>query len=331
LIGLDVSPAPQPRRTDSVAQPTNKPHQASGAEQKPTTPAPPIIKAIQPEDTSKQGPDVARQNEQQAKDQTVTVRSLPVIETSRDFVDYSQIVLTLLLIFIAVWQIRLLRRTLVATERAADAAVKNADAALKNARAADATATVADKTLAAIETQASHMANGLVLTKQVADAARQSAEAASRNACALEVAERAYVLLDDIALQQLKPQERSVAIFTFKNTGRTPAFINELRVSATIAASLDATPEYSPTPTQAPAAIAAGARITIHQDFTDFTVTSDVYNSLQNGSQKLWIYGVVRYTDSFGHSRQTGFGALYNPSTPPTFLYPDVLGYNYAD
>jgi hypothetical protein len=123
------SSKPQPRRADGVANPANGRQQNRDANQAGTTQAPPAVQPLQPANASQQTPAVTRQNEQQAREQPVTVRSIPSLDVRKDWADYSQLVFTLLLFAVAIWQIWLLHQTVDATQTAAKAAKDSAETA----------------------------------------------------------------------------------------------------------------------------------------------------------------------------------------------------------
>ena len=124
--------SPQPRRPDSVAEPADGRQQKGNAQQGAPAQSSTGAQALQPANGGDQTPAVARPNEQQATNQSVTVRSLPPVSIEPDWVNYAQIGLTLVVLGLGVWQLVLLRRTVKATEDAATAATDSAKTAQKN-------------------------------------------------------------------------------------------------------------------------------------------------------------------------------------------------------
>ncbi len=72
---------------------------------------------------------------------------MPVVDVARDTLDYAGIVLSLLVLSVAAYQVRLLRDTVAATQKAADAANKSADAATTTATFTAAQKRISDRQL----------------------------------------------------------------------------------------------------------------------------------------------------------------------------------------
>jgi len=78
---------------------------------------------------------IAAHDEKETQDQPVTVRGMPVIDVSRDWIDYTQWIVTLILLVFGIYNVILVERTLVATKIAAIAAKTSADAQILAERA----------------------------------------------------------------------------------------------------------------------------------------------------------------------------------------------------
>jgi hypothetical protein len=109
----DVSP--NPRRSQSVANNSTPKQDSKNSDQNPPI-SNSVINTAKPENTSRKSPEITSESNQQPKEQVVTVKNLPILSISRDVLDYSGLILTVLLIGIAIWQIVLLKRTIRATE-----------------------------------------------------------------------------------------------------------------------------------------------------------------------------------------------------------------------
>lgn len=123
------SATPQPRRADSVAKSAGQAKQDRSDKQAPAGHSVPVVNPAAASNPSEQRPAVATPDKQQTNDQSVTVQSLPSLNVPRDWVDYSQVILTVVVLGLAIWQIVLLTQTVKATETAANAAAMSANVA----------------------------------------------------------------------------------------------------------------------------------------------------------------------------------------------------------
>src|ERR1035441_5669098 len=100
VIPLAQEVSPNPRRAESVANgPEAK--QNNGKDGKNPSTLSPVIDTATSGNTNKKSPEITFESEQRPKEQVVTVRSLPELGVSRDFLDYFSVFVTIILIAIA--------------------------------------------------------------------------------------------------------------------------------------------------------------------------------------------------------------------------------------
>ena len=113
---------PEPRRTQSVTEAPSQAEQEGNPEQEPASDPAAAPQPFKTEEAREQAVDVPAHNEQQPQSRLVTVGRLPAVDVQRDWFAVTQIATTAVPLVFAVWQLKLLRKTLKATEQAADAA-----------------------------------------------------------------------------------------------------------------------------------------------------------------------------------------------------------------
>lgn len=133
LLVAALALQPLPGGTKGIAQASSQSQEkGKGQQQPPAQTVAPTPNQTKASNASPETAQIAARDQQQATEQTVSVRSIPPVDTRRDWIDYTQIVFTFVLIAVAIWQITLLRETLTATTTAAQAARDNATAASAN-------------------------------------------------------------------------------------------------------------------------------------------------------------------------------------------------------
>jgi hypothetical protein len=324
--------SPNLGRTKDVTKITSQPKQNSQPDQKiAASPAPlPTSQPLTTGNTGKESPVITRPNEQKATEQSITVRSLPPLDTRRDWIDYTQIGLTLLLFAVAIWQIVLLRHTLRATTTAAKAARANASAASANARATEAyviaankSANAADRSVGIMETQrdtldkqhaaivqqAGYMADGLAETRN-ANATAAIALLVSQRA------ERAYISISHSSkgLQKQNPPLETPGrqvVLRISNGGKTPAKIDGGIIELTHKHNLKAVPfapntaSANPGPTRIVGTFlhAGGTYPSTNYFYAD--EYSGRESQIKNG--EMYLAGYVEYTDIFKVRHRAGY------------------------
>jgi len=302
-----VFQTPEPRRTDSITQAPDKPQKPSDAKQQPATVSAPVTQSGQPADASKQSPVVTTKNERQTTEQTVSVRSLPTIDTRRDWVDFSQILLTLFLLGIAIWQIVLLKRTVDATKNAANAAKDNATAASDNAAAAVESARTA--------------AAALATHKEI---------------------ERAYISLTHQKVfinymgttdglrgpDMSRPYSIGLTVVV-RNTGRTPGDLLGGFIGWRIGESPGIPDVTRVLNNLTPAFLLATKTVSFGLTIREDAEAMERLIVRRDGSDHLWLIGEVDYADRFGQLHTAGYGRRFNPD-PPSFVFTSETGpFNY--
>lgn len=123
-------PLPQPGGANRTADATGTSQQPSATNETPARPDAAEPKTAPPSNATDDSTRVAVPDKKQAEDQFVTVRRLPRIDVAKDWIDYSQIALSLILLAVQVVQLIFLGQTVAATEAAAKAAKESADIAM---------------------------------------------------------------------------------------------------------------------------------------------------------------------------------------------------------
>ncbi len=142
--------------------------------------------------------------------------------------------------------------------------------------------------------------------------ARQNAKAAEVSATvALQAIERAYIRLDNFALQRFGPGETPVITYSAKNEGRTPGDILSLSVNYVIAAELPDNPAYDP---EGPGAltIPPGRSFPTYKFFQQ-PLTHEQFANVTNGTWACFLWVCLIYKDTFGILHTEGFAMKYAP------------------
>lgn len=120
-------PHPEPRRPVNLADAANEPNNTGSSTEKQSADAPPGTQARSASDASEHGREVTGDHERQPSEQAVRISSLPAIDLQKDGLDWATFIMTFIVMGIAVWQIVLLRRSVISGERATAATEKSLD------------------------------------------------------------------------------------------------------------------------------------------------------------------------------------------------------------
>jgi hypothetical protein len=142
-------------------------------------------------------------------------------------------------------------------------------------------------------------------TKTAAHAAETTVE--TMNATARRQL-RAYVAIDDSLINRVDQQAQPEAVITIKNYGQTPAYQFAVSTQMALVSSFDEALPV-PEPDSILGHLAPGAEFTVRLSAL-FTISNAQYAQLPNGAVSIFVYGIIRYVDTFGKHHFTRFRTM---------------------
>ena len=176
-------------------------------------------------------------------------------------------------------------------------------------------------TLKRIETQANLMRVHALHLENLSTAARDNAIAARANVDALISSERPWILVDTGEIpDDFAANENSVEILdvqpVLRNSGRTPGWITRGFIRSVLiptGTQLPPEPDYSGGSAETPVNIIVAPNGFIQA--LHVSIALSVFAAVRQGTQKLYVYGFVDYSDSVnqtGQTRQSRFCVEYH-------------------
>lgn len=210
-----------------------------------------------------------------------------------------------------VWQLRLIRKSLMDAERAAGTATNAANAAQESA----------------------------VATKQSVESyvrgERPYVYMESPKAAWRPYLTGQYTIREngDVLGTRHPPSAADTHVeYAFRNVGRTPAIIKEIAVMVTVVADLPATPDYtSMTRTvTGPIPLPAGDKTGQWSDHLGRVLSDEESRDLDSGAQFVFLIARIKFADVFGYLHTRGFAWRFFGKNTENFAAAGGAAYNYT-
>ena len=188
--------------------------------------------------------------------------------------------------------------------------------------------------------QARLMRAGLEETRIAAQAAKDSADATKQNAIAAdatqrlnEIAFRPWVNLWALQLEMSRTDDILLGVFTFRNSGGTPAFIEDIRIGISTGRHQVPSPgERIPgLPKKIPKFLVKDEDTNWRYAFESPRLGPKEWDEISEGRLYFLLVGIIEYRDAMGNTYWTKFAREYDagvnkPGTAARFAYPDIEG-----
>jgi hypothetical protein len=146
---------------------------------------------------------------------------------------------------------------------------------------------------------------GAIDTRDAAVAAKISAEVAKDS---LRLSQRAYVSADLWSINTFEVGKPVSGSYKLGNSGRLAANLSEQLVSGFIGLTVDVVPNYDNGAHVAHSVIRPLAHITSPFNFID-DLTQEQFDKLVSRDFAIFVWGRIKYTDTFGDPYETGYAA----------------------